>query len=87
MSVYRASANSEKKKGKPSDPAYPELIAFWATRTQRARLRHARDVRAINMSKFIRDAIDRALDELEGRPAQFAERRVAVRSYGASGSR
>jgi hypothetical protein len=66
---------------------YPEVMTYQTTRTQRARLRHARDTRAINMSKFIRDAVERALDELEGRPGQHEPRRVAVRSYAAGGSR
>jgi hypothetical protein len=70
---------------------YPEVMTYQTTRTQRARLRHARDTRAINMSKFIRDAVERALDELEGKAkagtSPSEPRRPAVRTFAAGGSR
>jgi len=68
---------------------YPEVMTYQTTRTQRARLRHARDTRAINMSKFIRDAVERALDELEGKTSSKPgePRRLSVRTFATGGSR
>jgi len=83
-------ANGEqpsRSKIKREKGSFPEVVTYVTTRTQRARLRHARDTRAINMSKFIRDAVERALDELEGKPGQHEPRRVPVRSYAAGASR
>ena len=63
---------------------YPVVITFQTTAEQRERLHRARDTRAINMAKFVRDAVERALDELEGRPAQFA-RKIAPSKLAAAG--
>jgi len=61
-------------------------MTYKTTLTHVERLRDARKTRAINVSEFIRAAVERALDELEGKPAQFAGRRVAVRAYAAGGA-
>lgn len=58
--------------------AYPVVLTFQTTLTQEARLQHARATRAVNMSQFIRDAVNRALDELEGKTEPAHARRIAM---------
>jgi hypothetical protein len=74
MTTGKQPSRSKIKREKGS---FPEVVTYVTTRTQRARLRDARDTRAINMSKFIRDAVERALDELEGKPGRYEPSPVA----------
>jgi len=63
---------------------YPVVMTFSTTVDQEARLRKARAKYALNMSQFIRDALTKALDDLEGKIETKTEpghaRRIAMPS-------
>jgi len=46
---------------------FPVVMTFSTTVDQEARLQRARAKYALNMSQFMRDALTRALDDLEGK--------------------
>ena len=67
----------------PRAKLFPKVLNIPLTLEQHVRLGQARQTRHLNIAAFCREAIVRALDELEMKPEPFAHRDLELRSTAA----